>query len=116
ADLLFAEDLGRRAGQAVDNARLHEQSQNAALQLQHAVLPDDLSGLPSWQIATHYSPDGDAEVGGDFYDAVELPDGRLAVFIGDVMGHGVAAAAAMANVRAAVRAYVALDPSPSSVM
>lgn len=116
ADLVFAEDLGRRAGQAVDNARLHRQAQDVALQLQQAVLPDDLSGLPSWEIATHYTPDGSAEVGGDFYDAVELDDGRLAVFIGDVMGHGVPAAAAMAHVRAAARAYLTIDPDPASVM
>ncbi len=116
ADLVFAEDLGRRAGQAVDNARLHDQAQNVALQLQQAVLPDDLSTLLSWEIATHYSPDGSAEVGGDFYDAVELPDGRLAVVIGDVMGHGVAAAAAMAQVRAALRAYLTWDASPGSVV
>ncbi len=116
ADLLFAEDLGRRAGQAVDNARLHRQAQDVALQLQQAVLPEDLSGLPSWEIATHYTPDGSAEVGGDFYDAVELHDGRLAVFIGDVMGHGVAAAAAMAHVRAATRAYLTVDPAPASVV
>ena len=116
ADLVFAEDLGRRAGQAVDNARLHRQAQDVALQLQQAVLPDDLSGLASWEIATHYTPDGSAEVGGDFYDAVELDDGRLAVFIGDVMGHGIAAAAAMAHVRAAARAYLTIDPDPTSVM
>ena len=116
ADLVFAEDLGRRAGQAVDNARLHRQAQDVALQLQQAVLPDDLSGLPSWEIAAYYTPDGNAEVGGDFYDAVELDDGVLAVFIGDVMGHGVAAAAAMAHVRAAARAYLTGDPDPASVM
>jgi serine phosphatase RsbU (regulator of sigma subunit) len=55
-------------------------------------------------------------VGGDFYDAVELGDGRLLMFMGDVMGRGVAAAAAMAQVRAAVRAYAAIDPSPARVL
>lgn len=116
ADLVFAEDLGRRAGQAVDNARLHGQAQNVALQLRQAVLPDDLTGFEEWTVAAYYSPDGSAEVGGDFYDAVALEDGRLVVFIGDVAGHGLAAAAAMAHVRAATRAYLAIDPEPGQVV
>jgi serine phosphatase RsbU (regulator of sigma subunit) len=112
AELTVAEDLGRRAGLAIDNSLLYSQTQNVALQLQRAVLPDDLSDIPGWQIAAHYSPGGHADVGGDFYDAVRLADGSLAVFIGDVMGHGVAAAAAMAHMRAAVRAYLSIDPDP----
>jgi len=55
-------------------------------------------------------------VGGDFYDALELPDGRLALCVGDVMGHGVPAAAAMAQVRASVRALVSVDPQPGAVL
>jgi len=115
ADLAVAEDLGRRAGVAIDNAQLYSQTQDVALQLQRAVLPDRLDRLPGWQVAAYYSPGGHADVGGDFYDAVPLGDGRLAVFIGDVMGHGVAAAAAMAHIRAAVRAYLSVDPDPSKV-
>ena len=81
-----------------------------------AVLPAALPSSPGWELAHHYSPAGRTEVGGDFYDALELADGRLVVFIGDVMGRGVAAAASMAQVRAAVRAYAALDPSPARVL
>jgi GAF domain-containing protein len=116
ADLLVAEDLGRRAAFAIDNAQLHSQTRDVARQLQRAVLPDDLGALASWQVAVHYEPGGEAEVGGDVYDAVALPDGRLAVFIGDVMGHGVAAAAAMAHLRASVRAFVCVDPAPHVVI
>jgi len=116
ADLAVAEDLGRRAGVAIDNAQLHSQTQDVALQLQRAVLPDRLDKLAGWQLATHYSPGGHADVGGDFYDAIPLDDGRLAVFIGDVMGHGVTAAAAMAHIRAAVRAYLSIDPDPGVVV
>jgi GAF domain-containing protein len=116
ADLLVAEDLGRRAAAAIDNAQLHSQTRDVALQLQRAVLPDDLHTIPGWQVAAHYEPGGDAEVGGDFYDAIALPDGRLAVFIGDVMGHGVAAAAAMAHVRASVRAFLSVDAEPAAVL
>ncbi len=116
ADLLVAEDLGRRAGVAIDNAQLHSQTRNVALHLQRAVLPATLTGFPGWQIATHYSASGHADVGGDFYGATELPDGSLAVFIGDVMGHGVAAAAAMSQMRAAIRAYLCIDPDPAAVI
>jgi GAF domain-containing protein len=116
ADLLVAEDLGRRAGLAIDNARLHSQTKDIALLLQRAVLPARLTGFPSWEVATHYTPSGHADVGGDFYGATELSDGRLAVFIGDVMGHGVPAAAAMSQMRAAIRAYLCIDPDPAAVM
>jgi GAF domain-containing protein len=116
ADLAVAEDLGRRAGVAIDNALLFSQTRDVALQLQHAVLPDRLDDIPGWQIATYYSPGGHAEVGGDFYDAIPIENGALAVIIGDVMGHGVAAAAAMAHIRAAVRAYLCVDPDPSFVV
>jgi GAF domain-containing protein len=116
AELAVAEDLGRRAGVAIDNAQLHSVTQDIARQLQQAVLPDDLAKLTEWQIATHYRPGGRAEVGGDFYDAIPLGGGLLAIFIGDVMGHGVAAAAAMAQMRSAIRAYLCIDPTPSAVV
>jgi GAF domain-containing protein len=116
ADLAVAEDLGRRAGVAIDNALLYSQTRDVALQLQRAVLPDRLDAIPGWQIATYYSPGGHADVGGDFYDAIPIGDGSLAVIIGDVMGHGVAAAAAMAHIRAAVRAFLCVDPDPSVVV
>jgi GAF domain-containing protein len=117
ADVLaVAEDLGRRAGVAIDNAELHSQARQIALQLQRAVLPARLDDIPGWDVATYYRSADRSEVGGDFYDAVALPNGTLGVFIGDVMGHGIAAAAAMAQMRAAVRAYLASDPDPSTVV
>lgn len=116
ADLLLAEDVGRRAGTAIDNAQLYGQTQDVALQLQRAVLPEALDDLPGWEIATHYAPGGRGGVGGDFYDAIVLDDGNLAFVIGDIMGHGVKAAAAMAQMRAAVRAYLCADPDPGTVV
>ena len=116
ADLAVAEDLGRRAGVAIDNALLYSQTRDVALQLQRAVLPDRLDDIAGWQIATYYRPGGNADVGGDFYDAIPIEDGKLAVIIGDVMGHGIAAAAAMAHIRAAVRAYLCVDSDPSTVV
>jgi GAF domain-containing protein len=115
-DLAVAEELGRRAGTAVENALLHGQVRDTAVRLQRAVLPERLAEVPGWRLAAHYEPGGAAEVGGDFYDAVALPDGRLAVCIGDVMGHGVPAAAAMAQVRASVRALLTVDPAPERVL
>jgi serine phosphatase RsbU (regulator of sigma subunit) len=116
ADLAVAEELGRRAALSLDNARLHSEAHGIALQLQQAVLPDALGDLTGWEIATHYESAGPGEVGGDFYDAVALPEGGLAVFIGDIMGRGIEAAAAMAQLRAAVRAYLCLDPHPELVV
>jgi serine phosphatase RsbU (regulator of sigma subunit) len=115
-ELAIAEDVGRRAGMAIDNAQLHSQTRDVALQLQHAVLPDLPVAPPGWQLAAHYEPSSRAEVGGDFFDVVPLPDGRLAVVIGDVMGHGLPAAAAMAQIRAAIRGFATDDPAPARVI
>jgi GAF domain-containing protein len=115
-DLAFAEDLASRAALAIDNAELHSQTLAAAVQLQRAVLPDAMPALADWEVANYYSPSGRTDVGGDFYDAVPIGEDRLAVFVGDVMGRGVAAAASMAQMRAAVRAYTAVDPTPEVVM
>jgi serine phosphatase RsbU (regulator of sigma subunit) len=116
SDLAFAEDVGRRAGVAIDNAQLYGQTQDVALQLQRAVLPEAVDNIPFWDIATHYAPGGRGGVGGDFYDAIAMPDGGLVFVIGDVMGHGIKAAAAMAQMRSAVRAYVCIDPEPVAVV
>ena len=115
ADLAFVEDLAQRAAVAIDNAELHSQTREAAVRLQRAVLPDRLRAVPGWRLASFYSPSGRTEVGGDFYDVLPV-DGGVAFFVGDVMGRGVAAAAAMAQMRAAVRSYVALDPAPERVV
>jgi PAS domain S-box-containing protein len=115
-DLGFATDLGSRAAIAIDNSHLHTETLEAAERLQRAVLPELPNEVPGWEIATYYSPAGRTEVGGDFFDVLQQPDGRVVAFVGDVMGRGVAAAAAMAQVRAAIRAYVAVDPDPIHVL
>lgn len=115
-DLALAEEVAQRAAVSLDNSELHSQTLAAAVQLQRAVLPEALPEPAGWELGHHYSPAGRTEVGGDFYDAIVLEDGRLVMFIGDVMGRGVGAAAAMAQVRAAVRAYAVLDPSPRAVL
>lgn len=115
-DLAFAEDLARRAAIAIDNAELHSQTLATAVELQQAVLPEAMPVVPGWEVVSYYSPSGRTEVGGDFYDAMPIGGGRLALFVGDVMGRGVAAAAAMAQMRAAVRAYSAVEPWPEAVV
>jgi PAS domain S-box-containing protein len=116
SDLGFATDLGRRAAIAIDNSELHTETLEAAERLQRAVLPDLADDISGWEVASFYSPAGRTEIGGDFFDVLPQPDGRLVVFVGDVMGRGVRAAAAMAQMRAAIRAYVAVDPDPAHVL
>jgi GAF domain-containing protein len=115
-DLLFGEDFARRAAVAIDNAQLHTELREMAMRLQRAVLPAALPRVEGWELAAHYSPSGHLDAGGDFYDVIRLEDGRLVVFVGDVMGRGVHAAAAMAQMRASIRALAAVDPSPAAVV
>ncbi|HEY8305566.1 MAG TPA: GAF domain-containing SpoIIE family protein phosphatase [Lapillicoccus sp.] len=114
-DIVFAEDLARRAALAIDNADLFSQTQRAAETLQHALLPQRLPELKGWDLATLYQPSGRAEVGGDFFDVIDLMTDRYVAVIGDVMGRGVDAAATAARLQAAVRALVAADPDLRAV-
>jgi serine phosphatase RsbU (regulator of sigma subunit) len=115
-DLSFAEDLAHRASLAIDTAQLHSQLNDVATRLQRAVLPGELPRPEGWELAACYLQAGSSQAGGDFYDVTELDDGRLAVFVGDVMGRGVGAAAAMAQMRAAIRALVTVGPEPRTVL
>ena len=101
---------------AIDNAQLHSQVRAAALELQRAVLPDELPRVEGWTTSVQYLPAGRTDAGGDFYDVVPLEDGRLAMFVGDVMGRGVQAASVMAQMRSAIRTLVAVDPDPDAVL
>jgi GAF domain-containing protein len=116
ADLAFAEDLARRGAVAIDNANLYSDTHEAATRLQRAILPESPPAVPGWELAVDHRAAGRTELGGDFYDAVPLPGDRLAVVVGDVMGRGVHAAAAMAQMRAALRACIAANPAPQSVL
>jgi GAF domain-containing protein len=117
SDLPFAEDLAQRAATSIDNARLFSETREVALRLQRALLPEIVNPVLGWDIAAHYSPAGEqAEVGGDWYDVVSLHDGRFIAVVGDVMGRGVAAAAAMAQMRATIRGFATVDPTPDVVL
>ena len=109
--------IANQAGQALVRARLYEQQRSVAETLQRGLLPDLLPDRPEVRLAGRYVPGGGgAEIGGDWYDAMELADGRLLLVVGDVMGKGAGAAHMMSQVRAAVRAFALLDPEPVAVL
>ena len=116
ADLEFGEEIARRAAVAIDNAQLHSQVRDVALELQRAVLPAALPETDGWRAAVRYLPAGRTDAGGDFYDLVPLEGGRLAMFVGDVMGRGVKATSVMAQMRSAMRTLIAIDPRPDALM
>jgi serine phosphatase RsbU (regulator of sigma subunit)/anti-sigma regulatory factor (Ser/Thr protein kinase) len=95
-----------RAALAIDNARLSEQRAVTEI-MQRTLLPDALPQLPGLRFSAKYLPgDSELKVGGDWYDVFQLANGRLAFVIGDVVGRGVRAAAVMAEIRTALRAYL----------
>jgi PAS domain S-box-containing protein len=112
ADVELAMELGRRAGTAVENARLYTERSNIANTLQAGLLPQPLPDMPGWSTAALYRPAGEENwVGGDFYDAYPVHDGWLVV-VGDVAGRGAAAAALTALARYTLRAAAQLLPDP----
>ncbi|RBY88803.1 histidine kinase [Blastococcus sp. TF02A-26] len=117
-DVDLAEDLSRRAALAMDNVRLYQQEHAVADTLQRSLLPE-LPAVPGITAAAHYvSASTAADVGGDFYDLLHLPDGSVGLVIGDVVGHDIAAAAAMGHLRGLIRACLwdAPDPDPGVVL
>jgi serine phosphatase RsbU (regulator of sigma subunit) len=111
----FAELAQARLEQEISERERVEQELKVARRIQHALLPKEVPELEGWQIDPFYQPA--REVGGDFYDFLELEDGRLGVVVGDATGHGIPAALVMATTRSMLRA-VAQDPnySPGEVL
>ncbi|MCW2578570.1 MAG: putative sensor protein, partial [Blastococcus sp.] len=117
-DVDLAEDLARRAALAIDNVRLYQREHTVADTLQRSLLPE-LPEVPGIEASAHYvSASSAADVGGDFYDLLDLPDGSIGIVVGDVVGHDVAAAAAMGHLRGLLRACIwdADDADPGSVL
>ncbi|HEX6712349.1 MAG TPA: SpoIIE family protein phosphatase [Thermoleophilaceae bacterium] len=107
---------GDRCARALANAAAYERERRTAAALQAGLLPQGVPALRHGQIAVRYLPAlGGPAVGGDWYDAIVLPDGRLGLAIGDVTGHGAEAAVLMGQLRTALRAY-ALEGSPPGVV
>ncbi|MDX6555098.1 MAG: hypothetical protein QOD86_1293, partial [Miltoncostaeaceae bacterium] len=116
-DLRLAVDLGRRAGLAVDNARLFEAQAAVAMTLQHSLLPADLPDVPGLELAARYvSAAAHTEAGGDWFEAVWVSDRRVMLAVGDVVGRGTEAAAVMGQLRSAMRAYTSAGLSPGEVL
>lgn len=111
------EEIGRRAALALDNAELYSSANTIARTLQHSLLPPKLPTIEGIDLARHYRPSGTgAEVGGDFYDVFELPDGRWLAVIGDVVGKGPAAAAVTGLARHTLRAAAMHEAAPSRML
>ena len=116
-DRAFIETLANQAAQALDRARHFESERTIAETLQRSVLPATLPRVESLQLAARYLPGTDeVDVGGDWFDAMLLSNGRLGLAVGDVVGKGVQAAATMAQLRNALRAFALDQMKPSSTM
>ena len=117
ADRDFIESLAGLCAQALERSRLYAQEHHVAATLQRALLPAALPYVPGVTIdAAHRAGSPGADVGGDWYDAFRLPDGRIVVAIGDVIGRGLDAAVAMGQIRQAVRAAALEGHPPSAVL
>ncbi|MEU2180496.1 SpoIIE family protein phosphatase [Streptomyces thermolilacinus] len=116
-DRALAVELAARAAVCIDNARLYRREHERALILQRSLLPPGDPEAAGLDIACRYLPGNAAtEVGGDWFDVIDLPGHRTALVVGDVMGRGLRAAVAMGELRTAVRTLAQLDLEPAEVL
>lgn len=102
---------------AEENRRLFAQERNIAQTLQHALLPERLPQLPGLQLSARYQAGAEGvDIGGDWYDLIELESDRLLLIVGDVSGRGLKAATTMASLRFAIRAYALQGDSPEAIL
>ncbi|MFE4975577.1 SpoIIE family protein phosphatase [Kitasatospora sp. NPDC056651] len=117
SDAATLKELAVRAALSLDNARLHRAEARVATTLQRSMIPTRPPQIPGVQVAHRYLPgDPKAEVGGDWFDAIQLPGSRVALVVGDVMGHGLHSAAAMGRFRTAMQTLAALDLPPGQLL
>ncbi|MGW1773460.1 SpoIIE family protein phosphatase [Streptomyces sp. NPDC002104] len=114
-DLSFAEELAARAAVSIDNARRFTREHAVAVTLQRSLLPRALPDLSAVDVAFRYLP-AKAGVGGDWFDVIPLAGARVALVVGDVVGHGVHAAATMGRLRTAVHNFSTLDMPPDELL
>jgi GAF domain-containing protein len=105
-----------QAALAIDNARLYHQQKEFADTMQRSLLPRGLPEIQGLEVGAVYESSAHVEVGGDVYDFLTLPDGRLAVVLGDARGHGIEATADMALTKFAFRSLVRLFPDPGELL
>ncbi|MEE1928494.1 SpoIIE family protein phosphatase [Streptomyces sp. TRM 70351] len=116
-DVALAVELASKAAVYIDNARLYGRERQAVVTLQRSLLPRGTPVTPGLTVDTCYAPTTDpGGVGGDWFDVVGLPGGRTALVVGDVMSHGLAAAATMGRLRTVARTLMALDIAPERVL
>jgi anti-anti-sigma factor len=114
---VFIQTIARQCALVLERARLYEREHHVAETLQRALLPVDLPQVPGIEIHAVYVPGTrEAEVGGDWYDAFQLPDGHIALAVGDVVGRGLQAAVIMGQLRQAIRAAALEGHSPFMVL
>ena len=116
-DIPLAEELALHAGRAVNAAMYYEQEHRVSQTFQSAALPNDLPNIDGIKLSVRYEAGRtEALVGGDWYDAFPLPDGRLVLSIGDVAGSGLDAAVTMGTVRQSIRTAALINPNPLAVL
>jgi anti-sigma regulatory factor (Ser/Thr protein kinase) len=116
-DLALAEQLASQAAVYIDNARLYGREREHVVSLQRTLLPRVTPVTPGLRVQAEYAPStAHHGVGGDWYDVMALPGGRTALMVGDVMGHGLPAAATMGRLRTVARTLMTLDMAPERVL
>ncbi|MGW1289661.1 ATP-binding SpoIIE family protein phosphatase, partial [Streptomyces sp. NPDC002586] len=116
-DVLLARELVARAAVCVDNARRYTREHTAAITLQRSLLPPALTGGTALEVASSYRPaDPSGGVGGDWFDVIPLSGARVGLVVGDVVGHGIAAAAGMGRLRTAVQTLAAMEMPPDDLL
>ncbi|WP_164836342.1 SpoIIE family protein phosphatase [Actinacidiphila soli] len=116
-ELSYAEEVVAKGAVAIDNARRYTRERATALTLQRSLLPQRLPGQTALEVASRYLPAGSrAGVGGDWFDVIPLSGTRVALVVGDVVGHGIHAAATMGRLRTAVRTLADVDLPPDELL
>ncbi|MEU3983267.1 SpoIIE family protein phosphatase [Streptomyces sp. NPDC026672] len=116
-DVLLARELVARAALCVDNARRYTREHTAAVTLQRSLLPQALSGGTALEVASSYQPaDPTGGVGGDWFDVIPLSGARVGLVVGDVVGHGISAAATMGRLRTAVQTLADMEMPPDELL
>ncbi|GHI03691.1 PAS sensor protein [Streptomyces cellostaticus] len=115
-DMLLAEEITTRAAVCIDNARRYSRERETALALQRSLLPRTLPRTAALEASSRYLPAARAGVGGDWFDVIPLSGMRVAMVVGDVVGHGVQASATMGRLRTAVRTLADIDLAPDELL
>ncbi|MEG8277456.1 SpoIIE family protein phosphatase [Streptomyces sp. AHA2] len=115
-DVLLAEEVTARAAVCIDNARRYSRERETTLTLQRSLLPRTLPRTAAVEAASRYLPATRSGVGGDWFDVIPLSGMRVAMVVGDVVGHGIQASATMGRLRTAVRTLADIDLAPDELL